>query len=194
MTPVKKPDLNAPRFRNSCIDVVNNELLKKIRTKNSKTSKVKLTDIRKVVKAFNEKLWNHVIDSRDGIELPEMLGLVYIGTCPPPKRKNIDMKKSIELGVAVEHKNWDTDGNLGKVIYTTFGNKYRFKNNELWAFKAGRTFKRSVSASYSEKWMIYKKIEKNKLISAQVRQYMKKDYVLKKSEFVLEDYNEFELD
>ena len=139
-------------------------------------------------------MWNHVIESRDGIELPESLGNIYIGTCPAPKRKNIDMKKSIELGYAVEHRNWETDGNLGKVIYSNYGNKYSFRNPEAWRFKTGRLFKRTVSAKYPENWTIYKKIEKHMVISAQIKADIKKEHVLKRSHEIPVNYNEFQLD
>ena len=39
----------------------------------------------KVIKSFNGKVWEGVIDNRNGIELPESLGYLFIGSCPPSK-------------------------------------------------------------------------------------------------------------
>jgi hypothetical protein len=194
MTPVKHPDLKAPRFRHEFVNLMTNKLLDKIKSKTSKANDVTLADVRKIMNTFNGMMWNHVIESRDGIELPESLGSVYVVTCPPPKRKNIDMKKSIELGVAVTHQNWDTDGHIGKVIYSSYGQKYRFKNSELWSFKTGRDFKRSVSSRYPENWTVYKKIEKHLVISSQIKSMVKKEIVLNRSEHIPDNYNEFDLD
>ena len=194
MTPVKKPDLKAPRFRHEFVNIMTNKLLEKIQSKTSKAENFTLSDVRKVIKSFNGAMWNEVINSRDGIDLPESLGTVYVATCKPPKRKNIDMKKSIELGVAVEHKNWDTDGHIAKVIYSVYGNKYRFKHSELWCFKAGREFGRAVASTYPDNWMLYKKIENNRLISSQVKQRIKAEIVINRSAYIPENYNEFDLD
>lgn len=44
--------------------------------------------------------------------------------------------------------NLDTDGKLAKIFYTNLSTKYRFKNRELWQFKAVRQFKRTVAEVY----------------------------------------------
>lgn len=194
MTSIKNPDLKAPRFRHEFVNIMTNKLLEKIQSKTSKANDLTLSDVRKVIKSFNGAMCKEVINSRDGIELPEALGNIYVGTCPPPKRKNIDMKKSIELGVRVEHRNWDTDGHIGKVIYSIYGNKYRFKHSEIWSFKTGREFKRAVASNYPENWMMYKKIENNRLISSQIKQRIKTELVLNRSNYIPDNYNEFDLD
>jgi hypothetical protein len=194
MKTVKSPDLKAPRFRKTWISYLDNELLDKVKEKEPKASELTYNELRVILSTYNEAMWRHVIESRDGVELPQRLGHMFIATCPSPKRKNIDIPQSIKLGVAVEHKNWETDGHLGKVIYTNYDNKYLLKNGELWSFKTGRVFKRAVSASYPQNWTIYKKIEKNKLITAQIKSYIKKDIVINRSNDIPDDYNEFQLD
>ena len=87
--------------------------------------------------------------NRDGVELPDSLGYLFIGTCPPAKGVNTDYSLSKEYGKVLQNKNWETDGNIGKIFYTNYSTKYRFKNRELWQFTAVRNFKRSVAKKYS---------------------------------------------
>ena len=110
MTIVKQPDLKAPRFREGALNLMTNKMIEKIKAKTSKAKDMSYMDVRKVINAFNGALWNHVIESRDGVDLPEFLGRVFIATCPPPKKVNIDIPKSLKLGVKVTHRNWETDG------------------------------------------------------------------------------------
>ena len=51
--------------------------------------------------------------------------------------------------------NLDTDGKLAKIFYTNLSTKYRFKNRELWQFKAVRQFKRTVAEVYPKQWNKY---------------------------------------
>ena len=55
----------------------------------------------------------------------------------------------------IENKNWDTDGNIGKIFYTNYSPKYKFKTRELWQFNAIRQFKRSVASIYPKQWRNY---------------------------------------
>ena len=58
-------------------------------------------------------------------------------------------------GKVLQNKNWETDGNIGKIFYTNYSTKYRFKNRELWQFTAVRQFKRSVAKTYPKQWSKY---------------------------------------
>ena len=57
-----------------------------------------------------------MIRNRNGIELPQGLGNLFMATCSPAKSKNIDYAKSLEYGVEAKHKNWDSDNNLMKIF------------------------------------------------------------------------------
>ena len=64
--------------------------------------------------------------------------------------------------MVLQNKNWDTDGNIGKIFYTNYSTKYRFKNRELWHFTAVRNFKRTIAKKYPEEWTKYI-VMKNKI-------------------------------
>ena len=46
--------------------------------------------LRQICNNFHVLFLETVIDKRDGVELPEGLGNIFIGTCQTSKKKNID--------------------------------------------------------------------------------------------------------
>ena len=58
-----------------------------------------------------------------------------------------------------KNRNWETDGNIGKIFYTNWSAKYKFKNREFWKFEAVRDFKRSIAKEYPENWTKYIKMK-----------------------------------
>jgi len=126
MKEFKKPDLNAPRFRPKKTNILNSNFLKSFIEANPKYKDISLDDIKSIVRTFNGKIWDNVIEVRDGIELPEQLGNIFIASTKKRKGIIIDYNKSAELGYVVNHKNWDTDGLLGKICYTNIESKYKF--------------------------------------------------------------------
>ena len=114
---------------------------------------------------FNERIWKEVIENRDGVELPDSLGYIFIGTCPAAKSVNTDYALSKKYGKVLQNKNWETDGKVAKIFYTNYSTKYRFKNRELWQFTAVRQFKRAVAKSYPKKWTKYIRMENKKRVA-----------------------------
>tara|TARA_R100000353_G_scaffold51060_2_gene40555 strand:- start:11704 stop:12228 length:525 start_codon:yes stop_codon:yes gene_type:complete len=151
----KKPDLNAPRYREKVFGLLNADLINEFKEKNPIYSKIDNSKFKKIIKLFNERVWNEVIENRDGIELPDSLGYLFIGTCPAAKSVNTDYALSKQYGKVLQNKNWETDGNVAKIFYTNYSTKYRFKNRELWQFVAVRQFKRTVAKTYPKKWKKY---------------------------------------
>jgi len=148
----KKPDLNAPRYREKVFGLLNADLINEFKEKNPIYSKIDNSKFKKIIKLFNERVWNEVIENRDGIELPDSLGYLFIGTCPAAKSVNTDYALSKQYGKVLQNKNWETDGNVAKIFYTNYSTKYRFKNRELWQFTAIRQFKRAVAKYYPKNW------------------------------------------
>ena len=66
---------------------------------------------------------------------------------------------SKQYGKVIQNKNWDTDGNVGKIFYTNYSPKYRFKTRELWQFIAIRQFKRAVAKTYPKQWKKYVRMQ-----------------------------------
>ena len=151
----KKPDLNAPRYREKVLSILNIETLKEFKDKYPAYKNIDNEKLKNVIKFFNEKIWQEVIENRDGVELPYSLGYLIIGTCPAAKTVNTDYALSKKYGKVLQNKNWDTDGKVAKIFYTNYTTKYRFKNRELWQFTAVRQFKRAVAKTYPKKWKKY---------------------------------------
>lgn len=194
MRQFKKPDLTAPRYRPKAYNVLSHNLLKLFKKKYPKYKNISYKTFKAVVNKFSHNIWDTVINVRDGIELPESLGYVFIGTClnSGSSKPNIDYGKSIKYGMAVTNKNWESDGKLGKIFYTNYSVKYKVQDRQIWIFIPCRTFKRTVAKKYPEDWTKYIKIDNNLKIS-KLYIFRKLDQLNKKlDDSKLETYNEFE--
>lgn len=189
----RKPDLNAPRYHIPKTKLITKKYVKDFKEKYPEYSELKQSDIKNIVKVFNGKLWQSVIENRDGIELPENLGNVFIGACQKAAKENIDYGKSIKYGVRVTHKNWDTDGYISKIFYSNYQSRYRLRDRSLWGFVANRYFKRAVTKEFKANWKNYIAIDKNFTVSKLFMSHSLKHVLEKKQKEQLNTYNEFEL-
>lgn len=188
-----KPDLNAPRFRPKRYNLLNVNFCNKIKEKNENCKDLTNNQIKEVIKTFNNNIWESVIEKRDGVELLEQLGYIFIGTCQKKKNDNPDNKKSIDYGVKVQHQNWESDQYTAKIFYTNYETKYKFKYHQYWGFKAVRDFKRKVSKEYPINWKKYVIVDNYVKISKIFRSSIKKDKLKIETDLLLNDYDEFDL-
>jgi len=193
MTEFKKPDVKAPRFRPDVYNVLNKEFFEKFRKKHPKYKTVGDVELRKIAKLFNQTVFHTVIDARDGVELPEQIGWLFIGTCQQSKKTNIDFAKSHKYGVKVTNKNWETDGKLAKIFFTSYALKHKMRNREFWGFTASRQFKRTVAKTYPENWNIYVAVSNKQRIKETYSKIVYKEMKAKETSKALETYNEFDL-
>ena len=193
MKEFKKPDVKAPRFRPEVYNVLNKEFFDLFRKKYPRYKNMDNDSLKKIVKTFNRYIFQTVIDTRDGIELPESLGWLFIGTCQQSKKNNIDFSKSVKYGVTVSNKNWETDGKLAKIFFTNLAPKHRVRNREFWSFRACRDFKRSVAKTYPENWNMYVRLDPLSKLETIYRKVQYKDYIKKETEKALKTYNEFDI-
>jgi hypothetical protein len=149
--------------------------------------------LRKIIKKFNQVLYQTVIDNRDGVQLPEQIGWLFIGTCQQSKKQNIDFAKSNKYGVKVSNNNWETDGKLAKIFFTNYAPKHKMKNREFWGFTASREFKRAVSKSYPENWNIYVQVLPKLKIDKVYNSKLYKNYLDGVNKVALKTYNEFDV-
>ena len=161
----KAPDLNAPRYREKVLGLLNSNLIKEFKEKYPVYENIDDTKLKKIIKLYNTKLWEEVINNREGVELPDSLGYLFIGTCPAAKSVNTNYSLSKEYGKVLQNRNLNTDGKIAKIFYTNYSTKYRFKNRELWQFKAVRQFKRAVAKTYPEQWSKYIVMESKKRVA-----------------------------
>ena len=193
MKEIKKPDLNAPRFRPDVHNVLNKEFFDKFRKRYPKYKSYSESDLRKIIKAFNRKVSETVIEKRDGVQLPETIGWLFIGTCQQSKKKNINFAKSHKYGVTVSNTNFDTDGKLAKIFFTSYAPKHKMKNREFWGFTACREFKRAVAKTYPENWNMYVVVDANLKLRLTYQSIVRKRFLIEKSTKDLNNYNEFDI-
>jgi hypothetical protein len=195
MREFRKPDLNAPRFRHKHKNVLNKELYKSFIEKYPHRSNIDYKTFVNIVKTSNKLFWEKVIDHRDGVELPENLGYIFIGTCTSqsPKRPNINFGKSIKYGFTVNNTNLISDNKLAKIFYTNYPVKYRVKDREIWTFMPCRVFKRTVAKTYPENWEKYIVVPDNLRVSKLYNAFLVKEDIQKRHKTTPLNYNEFDL-
>jgi len=189
----KKPDLNAPRFRPKRVNLLGRELYENFIKKYPKYTDIDLTTFKQIIRTFNEELYMGIIQNRDGVELPDGLGFIFMGTCPATKKQNIDVSKSLKYGIVANHQNWDSDNNLLKIFYTNNKCKYPLANKQVWAFKAVKQFRKAASDAYKVNWPKYIVVDPTKKISALFTKMRKKDLLMADGGKVPDDYNEFKM-
>lgn len=190
-----KPDLNAPRHRKSRCMILDEDgiFIKEFVTKFPKYKGKSKKELLEIIKTFNSLLWNDAINIRDGVELPEGLGTIFIGTCRPSKRYNQNNNLSIKLNSRVGHRNFESDNYTCKIFYSNFTSKYKFSFRELWSFEPCRDFKRNTSKAYVLNWKKYLQVENHIMINKQYKEHFQKHYILNRSAKPDELYNEFDM-
>ena len=193
MKEFRKPDVTAPRFRPEARNVLTKEFFTLFKQKNPKYKGIDNVNLRKVIKKFNQTVYQTVIETRDGVQLPEQIGWLFIGTCQQSKKENIDYAKSLKYGVRVTNKNWDSDGKLAKIFFSNHAPKHKIKNREFWSFTACREFKRSVAKAYPENWNMYLVVEPTRKIKLEHTKNFLVNSAKTKEREDLKHYNEFDL-
>ncbi len=194
MKKYKKPNLNGPRFRPKKLNLTNVDAYNDFVMKNPRYASLTLKTFKNIINLFNGKIWKNVINERDGVQLPEQLGYLFIGTCPKKKWDNTNYKKSEYYGVKVQNQNWESDQYTAKIFYTNFETKYRFKNHDLWGFTGVRDFKRTVAKTYPLEWKKYVMVDNKLKISRLFRIEKFKQSKQEELGLLLENYDEFNLD
>ena len=61
----KKPDLNAPRYREKRLSLLNKTLLNEFKEKYPKYQSIDNERLKKIIRLYNKNLWHGVIENRD---------------------------------------------------------------------------------------------------------------------------------
>lgn len=188
----KKPNLNAPRHvKKSFNPLLGKAFFIALRKEHPKFKYWTDVAIRNTIKKSNELIWEKVIEHRDGVELSESLGYLFVGTCNKKKHQNTDFRQSIIHSKLISSRNWESDEYLAKIFYTNYETRFRFKFHELWTFTACRNFTRTLAKQYPKTWKKYIKVENTLNISRLFRKEKKRQEGIKHSEIVLKNYDEF---
>ena len=59
--------------------MLNKKLLMEFKEKYPAYANIDNNKLKKIIKVYNTKLWNEVVNSREGVELPDSLGYLFIG-------------------------------------------------------------------------------------------------------------------
>jgi hypothetical protein len=151
----KVPNKKGSRVRKPTKSIVDFKMLINFKNKHPEYSSITKTDFNKIIREFNSNIVKTTIDNRDGLRLPERLGLLQILTFPKPKRKFIDFGKSNKDGVVRYHGNWETDNKIGKIVFSNTLNGYSYKNCRFWGLNPSRYFKKEMSEQFKRKWQKY---------------------------------------
>lgn len=189
----KKPDLKASRNRLKKYNVQTKEFFNDFRNKYPEYKHLKDTELRKKLRLINEWIIEEILNTRDGVELPQGIGYMFIGSCPKKTSPNPDMQKSYIYNQVVNNKNYESDEYLAKIFYTNFETKYRFKFHNTWGFSACRKFKRGVKPVYIENYTKYLKVDNFKKISSVFRKNIIRDLKNKEDELLLQTYNDLDI-
>lgn len=187
-----KRNLNGPRHRVRRFNTTNTEWIKEITDSPECLIKDPET-VLKVIVETNKAIADVVIETRDGIELPNQLGYMFLGTCQPKIRKNVDFKTTDSYLKVIQHRNWESDNYLAKIFYTNFGTKFKFKFHQLWGLKACREFTRKVGVTYPENWKRYIQVDHSLHVSRLYRTYLKDVRRTASDAEILKEYNPLEL-
>jgi len=193
MKEFKKPDVKGPRFRPETKNILTKDFFILFKKKYPKYKTIDNIELRKIIKKFNQVVYQTVIDNRDGVQLPEQIGWLFIGTCQQSKKENIDYAKSLKYGLRVSNKNWESDGKLAKIFFSNHAPKHKIKNREFWSFVACREFKRSVAKQYPENWQMYVEANPQTKLQYTYGRSLYKNLKLKNKEKEIHKYNDFEL-
>ncbi len=186
-------DPKGPRYRAQRINTLDSEWIKTI--SDSKDCLVKSQEkIKKILLLSNKMIADTIVDFRDGIELPEQLGYLFLGSCPQKIRKNVDFKKTNHYLKVIQHRNWESDDYLAKIFYTNYETKYKFKFNDLWGFKACRNFTTLVGVEYPKNWKKYIQVDHSLKVARLYREVKIKDSLKAFNTAHLENYDPLDLD
>lgn len=163
----KPVDLKAPRFYQKRKNLVDSEFIKKFKEKYPVYKNMTGAEFNNILKAFNKNVVVDVIENRDGVKLPESVGTIFVGTCAPAKKYNVDYGLLNKENITSYHKNWETDGHTCKIFFTSYSEKYKYQFREFWVFKAHRNFKRTLSKEYPKNWTMYHKVNPSIKITEQ---------------------------
>lgn len=182
-----------PRFKESYIVALTFANYEQFIKKYPKYKKLSFPEFKEIIRTFNIALGDGMIDHRDGIEFPEGLGYLFMGTCPRSKKKNVDFVNYFASGVITTYKNWDSDNNLLKIFYTNYPVKLSFTHKHLWSFKPCKTLRHRVSVAYKKDWTKYIMVDPMRKISELYRNRKRTEYFKSMSPPIPETYNEFNL-
>lgn len=185
-------DRTKPRFRPSRHELISDAFIKELNEKVPKSKNLERKQIVNIIKGFNDHVRTYICENREGVELPEGIGYLFLGVCKN-SMNTIDMPMSTKYKQQISFKNWNSDGRLGKIFYSNSTVKYKIMDNNLWIFKPAREFKKDSSKAFSENWKIFIEIDPKIKLSAYFRDHSYQRIVDQLTKEYADKYNEFNI-
>ena len=185
-------DRKAPRYRQCIHNVFSKNFITAFKNKYPQYSDISDDQIKDIITGYNEQCQKTVTETRGGMYLPSNIGLTYIGAFKTKHLTNINYGQSLKYGKTIKNLNFETDGYMGRIIFSSYASKYKFAFRDMWSFTATRTFKEKCSVNFRQNYQMFR-VTTNKIKLEELKQKIKKEdrkkvYVKKQ----LVDYNEFD--
>ena len=188
----QRPDIKGPRFRKNVITTLNIDMFTEFINKFPKYKDLEYKEFKEIIMHHSEEIWKTVITTRDGIKLPEHLGMLFGATCINDGNNYKTYYSYHNDDGAVARKNWESDGALAKIFYTNYTQKGTMKDYSMWGFTPIRQFKRTFSAEFKNNWKTYVTIGRRDNVSALISNRTKPFVFSELKEQDISTYNEFE--
>ncbi|MEY2701971.1 MAG: hypothetical protein RLY43_604 [Bacteroidota bacterium] len=146
------PDLKKPRVTECKGKVIEYAEFKQFKKLHPEYKNITINDLIKIARTFNKNMVAETMVNPYGVVLPENIGVICINNAGKSTKKMVDYQKSKELGVTVHHKNWETDGHIMRIMYSSIPVRNVIKNNNLFSFTPILEFKRAASKYFKKNW------------------------------------------
>lgn len=189
ITSHNKPDYKAPRFKKSAYNLLNRDIINKIKNNHPELKGLHEREFVRLVREFHEYYIDHLLCNRDPVVLPYNMGKMLVALYG--KRKGIDRKLSNELGKTVYYRNANSEGYGAAYYYTTLGTYRANEEKNLWWFVPTTQAKGKLADKMKDdrNWKLYMFMHNRKYI----KNLISIKYAIKSSAKKMESYNEFEI-
>lgn len=148
-------------------------------------------EIRRHIIAYNKCIADTICTHRDGVELPEHMGTVFVGAL---KSKNppIDWTATEKTGKIIYQNSLKSMGYSFIIFYVHSLEKYNFANRGIWKITCTETVTSKVGAAFNKNWKNFISIPSRQHVEGFIKNYWNKYRANKKHKEELKSYNEFE--
>jgi len=198
MREFKEPDLKGPRFRKSGHSLISDNNKSLFRAFVKKYPEYKNMDtkmFKQIMEHHLSLLARHIAENRDGIELGDQIGAIFLGgmRIKSSKVKAINFGKSRKYGKTIRGGNLNQDGLTAKIYFTTQNSKYRMRGRQIWTFKASRNLKKMCSKNFETNWDKYIVLDNLKKIRSVFERDLIKRRMRQREEKEKQFYNDFDI-
>lgn len=109
-------------------------------------------DLRDVIKLFHGEVVEEMKKNPHGIVFPKNFAVMFINNCGVSKKKAIDYANSKKLGRVIYHNNFETEGNLMKVMFLNHVLPSGVSNNKFYYFLPTDKTKSLCSQYFRKNW------------------------------------------